>query len=231
MARTSGKNKGGAARAGQCLLLCAGVLLAGLSGCGKKGEAPPREPPKVTVALPTHKTVAVYGEYVGVVNSPQTVDLIARVEGFIKEINFQEGSEVEQGKLMFVIDPDQYEVALQKAEAQLLSAEAALIQAKNVKDIEVDKANVARDEAARANAVQVAKDARAAVAGNAMARSQLDTAEANLKEAAATLEASRAKLAQSEGDYQTRVAQAGSQCGRRQGRGRGCQTQPELHQD
>ena len=191
------------------------MLLLGAAGCAKKEDPKPPPPPAVTVTLPTRKTVAVYGEYVGLVDSPRTVELVVRVEGVLKEIHFQEGSEVEQGALMFVIDPDPYEVALQKVKAQLLNAQAALVsakvaltQAKNVKDIEVDKANVARDEAVLANAEQVAKDARVAVGANAMARSQLDAAEAGLKEAAATLEASRAKLAQSQADYQTRVAQA-----------------------
>jgi len=194
-------------------LLCA--LILGAAGCGKKVQPKPIPPPAVTVARPAHKNVSVYGEYVGLVDSPRTIELVARVEGFLKEIHFQEGSEVQQGVLMFVIDPDQYEVALQKAQAQLQNAQAALesakvalTQAKNVKDIEVDRANVARDAAVLFNADQVAKDARVAVGANAMARSQLDAAEAGLKEAAATLEASRAKLAQSQPDYQTRVAQA-----------------------
>ncbi|MCY3024605.1 MAG: efflux RND transporter periplasmic adaptor subunit [Planctomycetota bacterium] len=194
-------------------VLC--VLLLVAAGCGKKEPPEPPPPPAVTVAVPVRKTVAVYGEYVGLVDSPRTIELVVRVEGVLKEINFQEGSEVEKGTLMFVIDPAPYEVALQKAKAQLLNAQAALesakvalTQAKNVKDIEVDKANVARDEAALVNAEQVAKDARVAVGASAMARSQLDSAEAGLKQAAATLEASRAKLAQSQADYQTRVAQA-----------------------
>ncbi|MGD0089299.1 MAG: efflux RND transporter periplasmic adaptor subunit [Planctomycetota bacterium] len=194
-------------------VLCLLLLVA--AGCEKKEAPKPPPPPEVTVALPSRKKVAVYGQYVGLVDSPRTVDLIVRVEGFLKEMHFQEGSEVEQGALMFVIDPDPYKVALEKAKAQLLNAQAALqsakvalIQAKNVKDIEVDKANVARDEAALVNADQVAKDSRVAVAAAAMARSQLDAAEAGLKEAKAMLEASHAKLAQAEADYQTRVAQA-----------------------
>lgn len=192
-----------------------GLVLLAFAGCAKKEPPKPPPPPAVTVASPGRKTVAVYGEYVGLVDSPQTVELRARVEGYLKEICFQEGTEVEQGALMFVLDPDQYEVALQKAKAQLLTAEAALasakaalVQAKNVKDIEVDKANVARDQAVLVNAEQVAKDARVAVGASAMARSQLDSAEAALKQAQATLDATRAKLAQSEADYQTRVAQA-----------------------
>jgi membrane fusion protein (multidrug efflux system) len=155
--------------------------------------------------------VPVYGEYVGQVDSPQTVELRPRVEGFLKEICFKEGSEVQQGALMFVIDPAEYNVALMKAQAALLSAEVSLAQAKNAKDIEVDKANVARDEAVLANAITDLNDKKVAVAANALARSQLDSAIAREKEARAVLDATRAKLTQSQADYQTRVAQADAQ--------------------
>jgi len=184
------------------------MLLLGSAGCGRKEPPKPVQPAAVTVALPVRKTVAVYGEYVGQVDSPQTVELRARVEGFLKEIHFQEGSEVEQGALMFVIDPDEYQVALQKAQAQWMTADAALIQAKNVKDIEMDKASLAKADAELTNARQNLADMKVAVSANALARSQLDTAVAREKEAAAGVESSHAKLAQSEADFHTRVAQA-----------------------
>jgi RND family efflux transporter MFP subunit len=187
------------------------LLLWGLCGCDfitKKEPAKAPPPPAVTVASPVVGPVCVYGEYVGVVDSPQTVELRARVEGFLKEIQFQEGAEVEKGALMFVIDPDVYQVALQKAEAQLQTAEAALLQAKNVKDIEVDQADVAKDEATLVNSAQIVKDTKISVAANASARELLDTAETNEKVARATLEADRAKLAQAKNDFDTRVAQA-----------------------
>src|SRR5512141_2904657 len=71
------------------------LLLLLLTGCEKKAPPPPPPPPAVTVALPTHKAVAVYGEYVGLVDSPRTIELVVRVEGVLKDIHFQEGSEVE----------------------------------------------------------------------------------------------------------------------------------------
>jgi membrane fusion protein (multidrug efflux system) len=193
------------------VLLAASVLgatLFGLCGCAKKEPPPPPRTPEVTVAPPVRKTVAVYGQYVGQVDSPHTVELRARVEGALKEIHFTEGQEVEQGAVMLVIDPDEYQVAEQKAKAQLMTAEAALLQARNVKDIEMDRANVEKASAELANAEQNLRDMEAALQANALPRSQLDTAVNRKKQAVASLEGSRAKLLQSEADFQTRVAQA-----------------------
>ncbi len=168
-------------------------------------------PPPVTVAQPVQRTVPVYGEYVGQLDSPQTVELRARVEGYLKAIRFTEGADVKQGQLLFEIDPGQYEVALQHAKAQLLTAEAALAQARNVRDVEVDKANVTKAEAMLSNAQQMARDARVAYEASAMPREQLNITETTMKEEAANAEAMKAKLAQSQADYITRVAQAEAQ--------------------
>ncbi len=65
-----------------------------------------KPPPSVTVALPIRKTIDVNGEWVGQLDSPQTVELRAREMGYIKEINFQDGAEIEVGALLFVIDPE-----------------------------------------------------------------------------------------------------------------------------
>ncbi|MBE7464334.1 MAG: efflux RND transporter periplasmic adaptor subunit [Planctomycetes bacterium] len=189
---------------------CAIAAVLVLAGCAKQ-ETPPMPPPPVTVAQPVQRTVPVYGEYVGQLDSPQTVELRARVEGYLKAIRFTEGADVKQGQLLFEIDPGQYEVALQHAKAQLLTAEAALAQARNVRDVEVDKANVAKAEAMFANAQQMARDARVAYEASAMPREQLNITETTMKEEAANAEAMRAKLAQSQADYITRVAQAEAQ--------------------
>jgi RND family efflux transporter MFP subunit len=184
------------------------LILFGAAGCGKPEPPKTPPPPTVTVASPTRKSVTVYGEYPGQVDSPQTVELRARVEGFLKEIHFQEGQDVEQSALMFVIDPDQYQVDLQKAKAQLMTAEAALTQAKNVKDIEVDQAHLAQAEAELVNARQSLEDMKTAMAANALPRSQLDSAVMREREAVAGVEGGKATLAQAQADFPTRVAQA-----------------------
>ena len=197
------------------VLFVAGLLVLGSVGCNKREAAKAAPAPIVTVALPVCKTVAVYGQYIGQLDSPQTVELRTRVEGFLKEIHFHEGQDVEQGALMFEIDPAQYEVALQltsaqlqMAKAQVQTAEAALLQAKNVKDVEIDQANLAKANAELVNANQNLEEVRCAVAANAAARSLLEAAEARQKQAVGGVDAVKATLAQAGGDYKTRVAQA-----------------------
>lgn len=108
-----------------------GVLsVAFLAACGREPEAPKMPPPPVVVAAVTQEDVAIYGEYVGETESPRTVELRARVEGFLVEMNFKEGSLVKKGDLLFVIDPRQYEADYQKAKAQLARDEAALLKAR-----------------------------------------------------------------------------------------------------
>ena len=167
-----------------------------------------KSPPSVTVAQPIRKTIEVHGEYVGQLDSPQTVELRARVLGYLKEINFKDGAEVQQGDLLFVIDSAPYEIALQKAKAQLQSGEAILAQAREVKDIEVDKANVKQAEATLVNDHQLTEDNRIAWQKGAVAREQVTNAITAEKLAAAAVESAKATLAQAESDYQTRVAQA-----------------------
>src|SRR5579872_352421 len=78
-------------------------------------------PAAVTVATITLRDVAPRFEYIGRIEAMQSVDLRARVQGFIRSVNFQEGQEVKEGDRLFIIEPDLYEAALNKAKASLLS--------------------------------------------------------------------------------------------------------------
>ena len=101
-----------------------------LIGCGSEAEAPKMPPPPVVVTPVAQTDVAIYGEYVGETESPRTVELRARVEGFLVEMNFKEGSLVKKDDLLFVIDPRQYVADYQKAKAQLARDEASLLKAR-----------------------------------------------------------------------------------------------------
>ena len=190
-------------------LMIAGILAAFLfPGCGNRRDQSRPPPPAVTAATPSRNTVNLYGEYVGQVDSPQTVELRSRVDGFVKEIDFQDGTTVKKGTLLFLIDPAPYEVALQQAQAQLQTSEAALLQAQQARDIQVNKANVEKLQATANNSAQVAKDYQVAYTGGGVSREQVDTAVTNSRQDAAALESARNTLTQSEADYKTRVAQA-----------------------
>ncbi|MBK7406264.1 MAG: efflux RND transporter periplasmic adaptor subunit [Phycisphaerales bacterium] len=106
-----------------------GLLLActGLQACNRHENtyAPP-QPPEVTVAHPVHRPVTRYLEYTGTTEAYQTVDLRARVPGFLDRVDFQAGAQVSEGDVLFNIDPRVYEAAVARAAADLETREAAL---------------------------------------------------------------------------------------------------------
>src|SRR5208282_4329274 len=87
---------------------------------------------------------------------------------------------------------------LQMAQAQVQTADAALLQAKNVQDVEIDRANLAKANAELVNANQNLDEMKCAVAANAEARAQLESAEARQKQAVGGVDAAKATLAQAE---------------------------------
>ena len=110
-----------------------GVLLAGLAlaACddganNEAGAAAPPPPPTVTVAHPRVEKLVEWTEFTGRFEATQRVDLRARVSGYLTTIDFRDGEAVEKGELLFVIDPRPFEVALERASADLASAEAGV---------------------------------------------------------------------------------------------------------
>ncbi|MCP4577577.1 MAG: efflux RND transporter periplasmic adaptor subunit, partial [Deltaproteobacteria bacterium] len=103
-----------------------------LWGCKKENKqaaAPP--PPTVTVEKVTLKTVPVHLNYVATTESIKTVDIRARVEGFLEERRFVEGADVSQGDIIFVIEKAPYEAELEMSLAQLARDKASLSFAKD----------------------------------------------------------------------------------------------------
>lgn len=92
-------------------------------------EAPSAPPPSVTVAPVQRTELPDERERVGQVQALEDVELRARVSGFLEERRFEEGALVEQGQILFVIEPEPYEAAEQQAEAELARARAALQEA------------------------------------------------------------------------------------------------------
>lgn len=81
--------------------------------------------PTVTVEKAISKTIPVYYDFVGNTQSIQSVNITARVEGYLTERNFKDGQNVNKGDLLFVIDPRTYEASLDEAKAQLEKDRAA----------------------------------------------------------------------------------------------------------
>ena len=98
-----------------------------LAGCDNKqasNATPP--PPSVTVSQPLQKTITEWDEYTGRFEALATVDVRARVSGFIDSIHFNDGQIVKQGDLLFVIDPRPYRLAVEQAKADVERAQSKL---------------------------------------------------------------------------------------------------------
>jgi RND family efflux transporter MFP subunit len=102
------------------------VLAAVLAGCEQTQQAAPPPDPVVTVAPPTRKTVVDQDEYVGRFVAVDSVDIRARVTGYLDEVHFTDGQIVKQGDLLFTIDRRPFQTSLDQAKATLAQARANL---------------------------------------------------------------------------------------------------------
>jgi RND family efflux transporter MFP subunit len=105
-------------------LLAAATVLGGCDNSPVASSAPP--PPPVTVATPLQKKITEWDEYTGRFTAVETVEVRARVSGFIDSVHFSEGQIVKKGDLLFVIDPRPYRIAVEQAKADVERASAKL---------------------------------------------------------------------------------------------------------
>ena len=89
-----------------------------------KSDAP--EAPTILVALPRKQKVDEYVELTGNAQSPNHVDLVARVEGYLEKVHFKDGQVVKKGDLLFTIQQEQYKAQLVQTQAQIAAEQAAL---------------------------------------------------------------------------------------------------------
>ena len=82
--------------------------------------------PPVPVIQPRTQSVADYIVVTGNADSVNVVKLVARVDGYLDKIHYEDGQSVKKGDLLFTIQQDQYKDQLLQAQGQLLSAQAAL---------------------------------------------------------------------------------------------------------
>src|SRR6202047_934399 len=115
-----------AARLAAALLIAA--ALSALAGCGQgqQKQAGPPPPPAVTVANPAQRTVVDQDEYVGRFVAVDSVEVRARLSGYLSRIHFQDGQMVKQGDLLFTIDRRPFQIVLDQVRANLELARANL---------------------------------------------------------------------------------------------------------
>lgn len=104
------------------LRLATRALVLVLFGTPAIAQTPP--PPAVSVAKPVVKKIVEQDDFIGRFDAVDTVDLRARVTGYLEKVHFEDGAIVKAGELLFTIDPRPYETALRSAQASLASATA-----------------------------------------------------------------------------------------------------------
>jgi membrane fusion protein, multidrug efflux system len=98
------------------------------AACKKQNAYVPPPPPQVAVAKPLQQNVTPYLEVTGNAVAFNEVDLVARVQGFLQQINYRDGAQAKQGDTLFVIEPTPYEAQLQQAQAAAQATQAQLVQ-------------------------------------------------------------------------------------------------------
>lgn len=159
------------------IVAASALMAAALYGCTSKSEAQAPPAPAVTVAVPLVQAVQDWDEFTGRFEATQSVEVRARVGGYISGVHFRDGDYVRRGQLLFSLDPRPAQAALASARAQLAQAQAQLTLAQS----ELTRAETLLESQAisqaevdtRRGALQTAQAAIAAANANVRAR-QLD---------------------------------------------------------
>jgi RND family efflux transporter MFP subunit len=159
-----------------CLIIAVYVV-----ACKKKPPPPP-PPPTVSVAQPVLRTVTDYLELTGNTQAVKTVQLVARVSGYLEKVLFQDGQVVKKGQILFLIQQNTYQDTLRQNEAQILLQKAQLDYAE--KQL-IRYSNLLEQKAASQENVD-------------NWRYQLESAQANLQAAEAARDLSRLNLTYTE---------------------------------
>ena len=135
-------------------------------------------PQKIKVYKVTTKTVPIYEEFVGQVFGEKDIPIRARVEGFLDEIHFKEGSNIEKGKLLYVIDPDPQKEAVVAKQSMVAQANTLLIQKES--DLNRIKPLAALDAVSKRELDMAQAQRDAAISSLKAANADLNIAKINL---------------------------------------------------
>lgn len=146
-----------------------------LVGCGQPNTYAPPPPPAVSVEKPIQREIVQELEFTGTTRATESVEIRARVNGYLQEINFEDGANVKAGDVLFVIEAAPFEAALDAAKATLQKAEASLALA---------EAEIARTQPL--------------VARGALSENELDVKKADVATAKADVASANAAIRQAE---------------------------------
>src|SRR5687767_8234630 len=153
----------------QILMVVVAVVCAG--GCKAKSQVASPPPPTVSVVQAIEREVVEWDEYTGRLEAPETVEIRARVNGYLAKVHFKEGKDVKKGDLLFTIDRRPYQAEFDRAEAEHQRAES--------------QAELAKNDAERA---------RRLIATKAISEEDFDTKTRTYASAVATVKSAKAAL-------------------------------------
>lgn len=153
------------------IVAASAMMAAALYGCSSGSEAQTPPPVQVTVATPLVRQVQDWDEFTGRFEALSTVDVRARVGGYVSGVHFRDGDFVQRGQLLFTLDPRPAQAALSSARATLSQAQAQL--------------TLARSELERA---------RTLLESQAVSQAEFDTRQGALRGAEANIAAANANV-------------------------------------
>ena len=166
------------------LLMCqfltgAIIAVAFLCGCHRQTAMPAPAPVAVTTAKPIEREIVDYVEFTGNTAAVKSVDIRARVSGYLDKLGFSEGAIVKAGDMLFEIDPRPYQAALDLAQANVEQAQAQL---------QLAESNFSRAEDLKKKAVISPQDYETQAANRNQASASLLANKASLETAKLNLE-------------------------------------------
>jgi membrane fusion protein (multidrug efflux system) len=153
-------------------LLAGGLLL--FSGCGNKEPAATPPPPKVLVVQVQPQRVEILDEIVATLDGSANTDVRSQVAGYLQKQHYKDGAAVRQGDLLFEIDPQPFQTAVLKAQADVESALAH--------QVKTEQEEMRSRQLIQANAVS-RQDLEAAIMANSAAKAQVRALDAMLERA------------------------------------------------
>jgi len=172
------------------------VACGGQMGPETTAEASAPPPPEVTVLTLHRQSLPQYLDFVGGARAVDTVEIRARIEGFIEKRLFEAGDAVKAGQLLYLVDDRTYQADLAEAQATLADAEAQLEKARENVELLRAEAELAEAQAGAMRAGQDVERLRPLAKEEAVSEQDLDAAEAAIKVADAQVRAKQAETHQ-----------------------------------
>jgi len=157
---------------GPMLVACLTVAAAVAAGCGGGAKVSVLPPPEVSVSQPVEEPVQETLEFTGRISAVDSVEVRARVTGYITKVAFTDGALVKAGDLLFEIDPREYQAAALRAEGEVARLRAQLARTES---------EVARNQTLRPSGAASARELERAVAEKGAAEGELKAKLAQLE--------------------------------------------------